>query len=161
MSDKKGIKKVMEMIDENRTCMLVTVDEHDELRSRPMGTAGTKGNDIYFFTDRYSGKLNEIREDSSVNLAYSYPNSNDYLSVSGTAQVIDNQKLIDEMWSPFMKAWFPKGKESERLRLLKVSPMRAEYWDASSSKIVEMFKIGKAVLTGEKYHSADHEKIAV
>jgi len=161
MSDTKGLKKVMEMIDDNRTCMLVTVDEHSELRSRPMGTAGTKDDCIYFFTDRYSGKLNEIREDSSVNLAYSNPDSNDYLSVSGTAQILENSKLVDEMWSPFMKAWFPKGKESERLRLLKVTPKRAEYWDASSSKIVELFKMGKAIATGTKYNSGEHEKVAV
>ena len=163
MSKLEGFDKVRELIDENRTCMMVTNDRDGELRSRPMGTAGVRDDGtIWFFTDRYSGKMNEIRNDHSVNLAYAQPSSNNYLSVTGTVQIIDNQEIVDEMWSPMMKAWFPDGKDDNpRLKLLKVTPKQAEYWDASSFKLVELFKIGKAIATGEKYDSAEHEKLMV
>ena len=69
--------------------------------------------------------------------------------------MIEDQDKIEELWSPVLKAWFPDGKESNNVILLRVAPISAAYWDATSSKLVEIYNIGKAIVTGEKYESGE------
>ena len=160
MSKTTGKEKVKEMIDDIKVAMLVTEDAHGHLRSRPMHTSKVEEDGkVWFFTSEYSAKTDEIQEEHMVNLAYSDPGSNDYLSVAGRAKVVTDQAKIDELWSDMLKAWFPEGKDSDRVALLCVTPIHAQYWDQTSSKIVELLKMGKAIVTGETYTSADNEKV--
>ena len=160
MSKKTGTEKVHAMIDAIKTAMLVTEDAHGHLRSRPMHTSEVdeEGN-IWFFTDNFSTKTDEIAEDRQINLAYADNDSEDYLSVSGKARIVHDQNKINELWNPMLKAWFPEGKDASNVALLRVTPIHAEYWDAAGSTLVELIKMGKAVLTGTKYQSDGHEKV--
>ena len=67
--------------------------------------------------------------------------------------------MIDELWTPVLKAWFPKGKDDPDVALLKVDVTKAEYWDAPSSTIVKLVGFTKAVLTGKQYHPGENEKL--
>src|SRR5689334_16524918 len=120
-----------------RIAMLTTEDSDGKLRSRPMGTQDFEfDGDLWFFTGASSPKMSEVEHDQQVNLSYADPDDNRYVSVSGTAQLVRDRQKIDEYWKPFYKAWFPNGKDDPDLALLKVSVTKAEYWDASSSKMV-------------------------
>jgi general stress protein 26 len=159
MFTEKEMKKVRTIVDDLKVCMLTTEDG-ESLRSRPMYTTEMdEAGNLWFFTNEYSEKVKETRLDHHVNLAYSCPKANTYISISATAQLIDNQEKIEELWSPAVKAWFPDGKESEHLALLKVTPESAEYWDTSSSKLVSLFRMGKALATGEVYEGGEHAKV--
>ncbi len=160
MKDMTNLQKVRKIVDTVKIAMLVTENEDGQLRSRPMYTSDydDKGN-IWFFTNEYSGKIEELQNDRAINLSYAHPGQADYLSISGRAYVIDEKEKMKELWNPMLKAWFPKGLESERLALLKVVPQQAEYWENSSNKLMRLFKVGTAALTDGQTSVGKHGKV--
>ncbi|WP_423149609.1 pyridoxamine 5'-phosphate oxidase family protein [Rubrolithibacter danxiaensis] len=153
------LEKLKELIEEVQIAMLCTKYEN-KLQARPMSTAKVdEDGSIWFFTNEYSCKAEQVEDDPEVCLAYSSPSKNSYVSVLGKAQLVDDKTRMEEFWNPAVKAWFPQGLEDAKLVLLKVKPYQAEYWDSSSSKMVTLFNMLKAVVTGEKYDEGEHGKI--
>ncbi len=159
-SAQDDIKTLLEKIKEINTAMLSTVNEDDSIRSRPMRhLEANEDGTIYFFTEYNSGKADEIKSESQVNLSYSKPGDQVYVSVSGRAQVYRDQQKIDELWNPAMKAWFPDGKDDSKIAILKVTVEKAEYWDSPSSAVVHLYGMVKAAITGEQPHIGDNKKV--
>ena len=161
MEDKRQglIKKVNDLIKNVQIAMLTTIDG-GVLRSRPMQTQEAEfDGDLWFFTSTDTHKTDEIEKDNRVNVAYASPNDNTYVSVSGTAALVNDKEKIEELWNPILKAWFPKGLDDPTLILLKVSVEQAEYWDSSSSTVVQVVGFVKALVTGERADGGDHGKI--
>ena len=161
MEDKRqeSIKKLNDLIEEIDFAMLTTIDG-GVLRSRPMQTQDFEFNgDLWFFTSSKTHKTEEIESDNRVNVAYASPATNTYVSVSGTAEIVKDKAKIDEYWNDILKAWFPEGKDSPDLVLLKVSVELAEYWDAPSSTIVQIAGFVKALATGERADGGENRKI--
>ncbi|MFW0715412.1 pyridoxamine 5'-phosphate oxidase family protein [Pedobacter sp. N23S346] len=160
MKNEKNIAILKELAEGVRTCMFTTVSSGDEFGSRPMSTAKIEEDgSIWFFTNEYSLKSKEISKENNVLLSYSDPSKNTYLTVKGKAELVDDQVRKEAYFSPFVKAWFPDGVEDPRLILIKVAPEEAEYWDSSSSKIVVLFSILKAVVTGDTPDMGKHDTI--
>ncbi|MGB3181766.1 MAG: pyridoxamine 5'-phosphate oxidase family protein [Cyclobacteriaceae bacterium] len=158
--EKEHIEKVRELTEKIDFCMMVTQEPDGNLRSRPMSTQTVDDKGLFwFFTNEFSGKVKEIEEYPVVNLAYSEPGKNRYVSVTGVAEVVTDKAKVDELWDDVLKAWFPEGKDDPDLALVKVLPDEAEYWDGSSSKMVRLFKIGKALITGKTYDTGGNEKV--
>jgi len=158
MKNEKNIAILKEMIEDVRTCMFVTFSSDDEFGSRPMGTAKIEDDgSVWFFTNEYSLKSSEISKDKNVLLNYSDPGKNTYLTVKGKAELIDDQVRKEAYFSPFVKAWFPDGIEDPRLILIRVEPEEAEYWDASSSKLVVLFSLIKGIVTGDTPDLGKHD----
>lgn len=155
--DKAKNEKLKELIQKIEVAMLTTEDGK-HLRSRPMSTSklDAEGN-LWFFTNEFSSKVDEIEADRQVNLAYAAKDTNTYVSISGKASIVHDKDKVDELWSPILKAWFPEGKDDPTIALLKVVPEQAEYWDGSDSKMVQLFKIGKAAITGGGYEAGEDE----
>ena len=154
-----SIEKIRELTEGIDFCMLTTVDG-DHLRSRPMSTQQFEfDGDLWFFTDDNTHKIDEIERDNRVCVAYSKPEDNVYLSVSGRAEVVKDRTKIEELWSPILKAWFPEGIDDPTLCLLKIPVEQAEYWDAPSSKIVQLFGMVKAIATGQEADYGENKKI--
>lgn len=156
------IKKLGEMIEDIDFAMMTTVEEDGTLRSRPMSTQRVEFNgDLWFFTRSSAPKVDEVERDERVNLSYSKPEKQRYVSVSGTARVVRDRQKIEELWSPALKAWFPKGLEDPDIALLKVSVEQAEYWDSPSSTMAHVFGFVKALATGQAYNPGENEKITL
>jgi general stress protein 26 len=139
--------------------MLTTIDG-GQLRSRPMSTQVFEfDGELWFFTSDNTHKIDEIAKDNRVSAAYSNPDDNVYLSISGRAEVVKDRAKIEELWSPVLKAWFPEGLDDPHLCLLKIPVESAEYWDAPSSKIVQLFGMVKAIATGQEAVYGVNKKI--
>lgn len=105
--------------------------------------------ELYFFISQ-SGELYErLLTDGDVNVSYADPNEDRYVSLSGQARFVDDGALKESLWSPMAKAWFPGGVSDPDLALLGVRIRHAEYWDVNESKMVQLFKMAKATITGE------------
>ncbi|MEX8548339.1 MAG: pyridoxamine 5'-phosphate oxidase family protein [Mucilaginibacter sp.] len=154
------LKFLKDKIEDVRIAMLVTVNQNHEIHARPMGTADVdaQGN-IWFFTNEYSSKVDEVSHENKVVVTYSNPNNNTYLSIKGTASLVDDREKMKQLWNPIIKAFFPDGLDDPKLTLLKIDTQEAEYWDSNSSKMVVGFQMLKAAITGEKYDQGDHGKI--
>ncbi len=132
------------------TCMMVTRDG-GFIRARPMrGLARPEQNAIWFFSDRESHKRDEVEDDPRVCLTYSDVKDQTFVSVSGTITEVDDQAIIDELWNEGVEAYYPGGRASPDIVLLKFVPDFGEYWDAPSSPIVLAIKFLQAKVSGER-----------
>ncbi|PVY42485.1 pyridoxamine 5'-phosphate oxidase family protein [Pontibacter virosus] len=157
---KENLQKLIELLEDIDFTMMTTVDEDGSLRSRPMSTQKI-GEDgvVWFFTGYESGKSHEIKNDSHVNLSYSKPSDNVFVSVSGKATLSKDRAKIEELWTPELKAWFPDGKEDANIGLIRVDIEKAEYWDSPNSAVTHLIGFVKATLSGESYDPGENKKI--
>ena len=161
-TDQAAREKVWEMIREVQVAMMVTVDEQGHLRGRPMRAVSMKefGGTLWFFTSQPSPKTAEVQHDDRVLLAYADPSGQNYVSISGSAQVVRDPQKQKELWSEPLRAWFPGGPEDPDAALLKVEVEGAEYWDSPSSTLVHAYGYVKARLTGEPPQAGENVKVA-
>jgi general stress protein 26 len=155
-------QKVWELIKGIHVAMLVTQDAGHKLSARPMAAANRDFNEgtLWFFAREGSPKLDELTETRNVLLAYSHPGKQDYVSLSGKARVVRDQKKVKELWSEPARVWFPKGPEEGDIVLIAVDVATAEYWDSPSATVVYAYGYAKAVLTGEPPKMGENRKVA-
>jgi general stress protein 26 len=157
----ESIAKIRELTHGIDFCMLTTIDG-GHLRSRPMSTQEFEfDGELWFFTSDNTHKIDEIVKDDRVCAAFSKPEDNKYVSISGRAEVVKDRSKIEELWTPVLKAWFPEGLDDPHLCLLKIPVEQAEYWDAPSSKIVQLFGMVKAIATGQEADYGENKKIGL
>jgi general stress protein 26 len=156
------VTKLIDRIKDIKIAMLTTADDKGGLHSRPMYTHEPENNGtLWFFTEKDSAKIYEVRKDQHINLGYSKPDDNLYVSISGTAAVITDRAKIKELWSEGLRAWFPEGSDDPNIALLKITIDRGEYWDQPSNVLVRAFGYVKAVATGERYQPTGDEHAQV
>lgn len=122
------------------------------LHAHPLTTqnkAVDEGATLYFFVPLNGEVARAIQNDPLVCVSYADPGADSYVSVSGEARVDDNQAKKEELFTPMAKAWFPNGPTDPNLALLAVRLNHAEYWDVDDSKMVQLFKMAKAAVTGD------------
>lgn len=155
------LEKVRKIVGDIRIAMMTTVDEQGHLQSRPMAALQMdEDGTIWFFTEKTAPKVAQIEQhERQVNLAFANVSDADYVSISGTADEIDDRAKIDELWNPQAKAWFPKGKDDPNLTLLRVHTRMAEYWDSNDSTMVRLFQQATAALTGTTPKMGENEKV--
>ena len=100
----EAVKKFKELVKDVSVCMFTTVDDHNNLYSRPMSTVNIddEGN-AWFFTNEFSETIQEVSKDNNVHLIYAHPAKNVYVTVKGSCTVILNRKKIDELWTPLVE----------------------------------------------------------
>ncbi len=147
---KDAVEKIKSLAEAANTCHFVTQLSKAPLSSRPMATIKVDDEGcIWFMSDKDSSKNLDIHDDKKVQLFYSNQSSSEYLTIYGTADIIFDKKLVDEMWTPIAKAWFTQGKDDPSLSLIKVTPEDGYYWDTKNNKVVSLIKIAAAVVTGK------------
>ena len=153
-------QKLFDMIKDIKVAMMTTADPDGSLHSRPMWSVqGKSDNDLWFFTRASAPKTSEIRDNQKVNLAYADPNSQNYVSVAGTAELNRDKGKINELWAEPMRTWFPKGVDDPDIGLIRVRVEQGQYWDSPSSMMVHAYGYVKAVLTGEAPQPGGNEKV--
>ena len=148
--DDPHAQKLYDLIKGMKIAMMTTVDTDGTLHSRPMHSQqADEHGDLWFFTKIQSPKITEISRDNEVNLAYSDPDRQHYVSVSGKAEIVRDRARIAEMWSEGMRTWFPGGQDDPTIALIRVHPARGEYWDSPNSTVLHLYGYVKAAVTGE------------
>lgn len=153
------LTQLKEKIKDIRIAMLTTQQADGDFHTRPMATHEIDSEGcMWFFTYNDSNKIAEIQQNSRVGLGFSDTGSEVYVSTSGHAEVVDDQAKINDLWSDFLKTWFPKGKDDPNITLLKVTTHAGEYWDKPGGKMMSLFEIAKGALTGQPSKSGHNEK---
>ena len=137
------------MADE-KICLFCTY-QNNEIASRPMSTAGIDDDGtMWFFSQKDSEKNEQLRLENKVYLMYIDQDKHHYLSLTGTAEVVEDRQKVDELWNGFLKAWFEEGKDDPQISLIKVTPEEGHYWDTQNGKLVTLIKIAMAAVTGNR-----------
>ncbi len=144
--------KLWDLIKDIKFGMFTTRHGTGHLHSRPMTTQNgeiDEDSSLWFFMSKTSEVVGDIGVDPTVNVVYADTGSDDYVSVSGQARVVEDMVKKQQLWSKLTQAWFPKGVADPDLALVQVSITHADYWEAKDSKVTQLFKMAKAVVTGK------------
>jgi general stress protein 26 len=152
----KKLKELYELIEGIEIAMFTTRRPDGHLVSRPMATqTQAEGSDLWFVTDIESHKLDELEYDPHVNLAYYKDRTREWVSVSGTALVSQDRRLIHELYRPDWKAWFGDqggarngGPDDPRLALILVDVHSVTYLKVNKPQPVVLFEVLKGMVTG-------------
>ena len=152
---------VRELIGRIKVGMLTTVDG-DGLRSRPLHTLQLDFDGrLWFFVSASSAKVEAIAsQHGRVCVSYADPAKQDYVSVSGTGEIVRDRARMAALWNPWVKVWFPRGVEDPDLALLCVRIEEAEYWDAPGSAARRLYGLAKARVTGDTSSIGEHGRVS-
>ena len=159
----EGLSKIGELIKDIHICMMTTAATDGSFDSRPMATQKTDSFDgtVWFLTRGESGKVSEIQQDAHVTLVYADPANSNYVTAKGRASISGDRSKIHDLWNPMYKAWFPEGENDPSITVLRVDIHEAQYWQASSSKLVFGMKYLAAAVTGGKVDVGESGKVLV
>ena len=141
------------LIKNTRFAMFTTRHGNGHLHARPMTTQNKDGigadESLWFFMSKKSDPVDDLKADPVVNVVYANPSEDSYVSISGSAAMIQDQAKKDQLWSKLAEAWFPGGSTDPDLALVQVQIVHANYWDVKESKIVQLYTMAKAAVTGK------------
>ena len=153
-----GQDKLTELIKDIKFAMFTTHKVQGHLHSRPMTTQNKRIDDdtLWFFMSRSGDPVAEFGGDDQVNVAYANPGSDTYVSVSGTAHVVDDMARKQALWSKGAEAWFKGGVNDPDLALVQVRIEHADYWDVKENKLVQLYRMAEAAMTGKQPKLGEH-----
>jgi general stress protein 26 len=141
----RDVDRVWDLMKTIGFAMLVTRDG-DKLRARPMSAyLDRNANTIYFLTDARRHKDEEIARNPSINLSF--------------ADAGNDRAKIKELFSTPAKAWWDSA-EDPNIRVLKVTPDDAEFWD-SPGTVISYVKMAAAAVTNTRPDLGDNRKVSM
>ncbi len=155
------IDRVWEIMDDIPICM-VTTHAGGGMRSRPMHAIPDRDEGcIFFVTDTRGAKDEEIAAAPDVCLAFADIGNNTYLSLAGTAEMIRDAATAEELWSAEAQAWWPRGPRDPSVRVLRVVPEQAEFWDTRGNSVTVALKLMAARIAGREPDLGESRKVNV
>jgi general stress protein 26 len=151
-------RTVTELLKGQRIGMLTTTDADGTLISRPMALQEVEfDGDLWFFAERASRKVAHIGGSPQVNVTVG--SGSRWVSLTGSATVVDDAARKRELWNGAVEAWFPDGPDDDAVVLLKVDARSAEYWNTPGGRIATLLSFAKAKATGQPYSGGENETV--
>jgi general stress protein 26 len=163
VSTEKKLDDLYKLIDGIDIAMLTTRRRDGHLVSRAMQTQKrTTGTDLWFVTNWFDDKLDEIALDPHVNVSYYKDRTREWVSVSGTAIITKDKDLIRGLYKPDWKAWFANeggdkdgSPDDPRITLILVEAHSVTYSKKDKIAPLVLFELAKAMVTGSPPKVAD------
>ena len=114
------------------------------------------GIDFLFHANSESGKTDDLKSDSDINLAF-LASSGEWASISGRADIVTDRDAVKKYYSAGLKAWIGDlgdgvhdgGPDDPRIVLIKVKTVTAQYALSNRTAIGGLVEVAKGVVTGE------------
>ncbi len=153
----QNVQKLHNLIKDIDVTMMTTLDEDGTLRSRPMATpARSFDGTMWFFTEDKSPKVMEVQGYRQVNLTYSDPQRDRFVSVSGKGFLEHDREKMQELWNPRFEKWLKGGLDNPNLALLRIEVYQAEYWDAEQKAFGTQINFWQEEVTEKGPHQTRH-----
>jgi general stress protein 26 len=159
--DRKSHDVLWDLIKDTRFCMLSHRHADGSLHSHPLTTqnkALDEGSTLYFFVSRKTELGQRLRQDGNVNLSYANPKDDTWVSISGTASIMEDAQKKKDLFGVIDKAWFD-GPQDPDLELVAVRIDEAEYWNVKENKLLQLLKMGTAAATGTRPKMGEHAEL--
>ena len=164
----KKLEDLYKLIDGIETAMLTTQRPDGSLVSRAMQTQRrTAGVDLWFMSNWFSDKLDEIATNPQVNVSFYRDRTREWVSVSGRAIISRDRNLIRGLYQPDWKMWLGDNggaedgsAEDPRIALILVSAESATYSKQDRPTPVVLFNLVKGMITGEPPKIADVREVS-
>jgi general stress protein 26 len=155
-AETKRIAKLLKDID---ISMFFTRSD-GSVRGRPMSNNGKVefDGDSWFFSFRDTPKIEEIEADPRVQLAYMATEKGSWISIEGTAEIVDDDERKKKLWEKQLEQWFTEGPEDDDVVLVKVSADRIHAWAEGEEIVAEPGKPAMVIESEEDSESAEKSK---
>ncbi|SMB92795.1 pyridoxamine 5'-phosphate oxidase family protein [Deinococcus hopiensis] len=149
MSREETLKTITTLTKGIKFAMLTVVTDSGHLKSHPMTTQDSEfDGDVWFLGGKDTEQVRNMQARPEVNVSYADHGKHNYISIAGTAQMVEDPAKLDELWSDGYKAYFPGGKADPNIQLIKIEAHGAEYW-GSDGKLKNLFSQARAAVTGK------------
>lgn len=152
LSGDEALTKVRQLLKHFRNAMMITSAEGAQ-HSRPMGLQGDVKDftgTLWFFTDRDSRKVEELRQNPAVSLIFQNDSDSAFLHLFGRATLSHDRSKMKELYSPLLKTWFPDGLDDPRMALIRFEAERGDFWDSPGGMLQILAAFTKSVVTGTR-----------
>jgi len=123
--------KLWKAIKDDRTVMLGLAGVEDG-HSQPMTAQILHDEDergpIWFFTSKDSDLVKALSESHRAIVHFSAKGHDLFASLHGELTAYNDRQIIDQLWNPFIAAWYEGGKDDPKLQLLRLDPEHAQVW---------------------------------
>ena len=158
MADTNEVAKLIELTRDINITMFTTIDEEGHFVSRPMAQHLVEPDgDLWLFAERDSRVVAQLTANPHVGVTLS--SSDTWVSIDGSAEMVEDQAKKEELWNTWVEAWLPGGKTDPNVVLIKVDPHTAEYWDTPGGRVASFISFVKSKVTGEPYDGAEQARV--
>ncbi|KAL3427493.1 protein bli-3 [Phlyctema vagabunda] len=158
-SIKEKVEDLSEFISASKFGMMTTRDdETGALFSRCMALAAKEngGIDLIFHTNTESGKTDDLKSDSHINIAF-LNSTGEWASISGHASILTDRETVKKYYSPALKAWIGDlgdgkhdgGPEDPRIGVIRVQAKTATYAVVRKNAVSRAAELAQGVITGK------------
>ena len=115
--------------------MMLGVDGVEDGFARPMAAQIDEDRSpIWFFASTDNHIVDAVKEGRRA-IATFAAKGELYASIRGSLTLSEDRAMVDKLWNPQAAAWFGKGKNDPKLRLLRLDAEEAEIWLDGSSLV--------------------------
>ena len=159
----KKLDDLYTLIDGIEVAQFTTRRADGHLVSRPMQVQRrTAGSDLWFMTNGESHKLEELATDPHVNCAFYKDRTREWVSVSGTAVISRDKRLIHDLYQADWRAWLGDeggerdgGPDDPRITLVLIDAHSVIYSKKDRPAPVQLFEVAKGIVTGSTPKMSD------
>jgi len=154
----ESVAKIASLTSDIPIAMLTTVDPEGHLTARPMAQQETEfDGDLWFFVEKDSRTARNLERAPEAGISLS--SGSTWVSLSGTASLVDDRAKARQLWNSRVEAWMPGGVDDPNLTLIHFHAEAGEYWDTPGGRVASVFSFAKAKLTGERYDGGENETV--
>lgn len=126
---------IWEIIKSNKTAMLTTGTANG-MRGRPMQIIqDTYDGTICFLAPSESDPVAEITNNPEVGVTFINDLTGNYLSLSGTGRISDDDELKKSLWNQDVAWLFPSGTSQEGVSVIEINISQGESWRDSDNSV--------------------------
>ena len=157
-TDTEDMKKLADLAKGTHVGMLTTVGPDGEFISRPMAQQEVEfDGDLWFIAEKSSRKAKHIAANPHVSVTLSSMTT--WISINGTAEIVDDRAKIRDLWNPAVEAWFPNGADDPNIAAIKVTGDSAEYWDTPGGIVATVVSFVKSKIAGKRPDVGENETV--
>lgn len=133
LDDASRLSAARELMTRARYCALITIGDDGQPQARTIDPSPPDARMVvWFVTNQATRKVKQIERDSRVTLYYFDEKAPGYVTVIGTARVIDDPGTKQQRW---LEKWTPFYPGRADTVLFEVTPRRIEVVDVSSGVV--------------------------
>ncbi|MGE5084695.1 MAG: pyridoxamine 5'-phosphate oxidase family protein [Bacillota bacterium] len=152
-----NLKKLNDLIKGFKIAMLTTISKDLTLHSSPLLTQELEfDGDLWFLISKNSQKAEDLH--SNHHVCISYASGTKYVSVTGTADLVEDPEKVQELWHKSYQAWFPKGLQDPTIQLLRINVEKAEFWEGHSMPVMSVLEFMNTA-TGGHIKMGEHGEL--
>ena len=156
MTDNDPRTELRQLVDKGGIAMLTTVGVDGRLEARPMDLQDfDDANRMWFFTEFDAPKVAQLTADPHVLATFS---GKAYVSVHGTATVVQDPARQEELWDASVQAWMQCEATDPKVALVVVQAEGGQYWTSPGAPAA-LIGIVAAAVTHKEPQVGDSAKV--